>query len=100
VQRSAWTLLLFLLSVVVCASAIPPTDLPETTYNEVDAPVNQAPPFVPGIKLVRPAVAPVMLPMELCPAGRDVLPRHPVATPAVAGQHPDSLQDLLCTFLI
>jgi len=101
-KRTAWTLLLLLLGAVVCASAIPPTDLPETAYNEVDRPVNQAPPAVPGIKFVRPAIAPAVLPMEQRPAGRDTPPQmlEPAFTPAGGEHHPHSLQDLLCTFLI
>jgi len=99
-KRSVWTFLFFVLGAVACVSAIPQTDLPETAYNEVDQPVNQAPPVVPGIKFVRPAIAPAVRSRQLGALSRDVFPQEPVTTPAGAGHHSHSLQDLLCTFLI
>ena len=92
---------LLLSGAIVCVSAIPQTDLPETSYNEVDTPVNQAPPVVSGIRFVRPTVAPVILPRQV----RDVLRsvgaqahERKSATSVPHRQH--SLHDLLCTFLI
>ena len=94
--------LLFLLSAVACAFAIPQTDVSETTYNEVDRPVNQAPPVVPGIKYLRPSSTPVILAGELCLAGRDMTPQpfDTVSAPVRACHHTHSLQDLFCVFLI
>ena len=46
----------------MCISAVPPEDLPETSYNEVDTPVNLAPPVVPRIKFTRPADDPIIVP--------------------------------------
>ncbi|MFY9844440.1 MAG: hypothetical protein ACLP0H_12440 [Terriglobales bacterium] len=92
---------LLLLGAVVCVSAIPQTDLPETSYNEVDTPVNQAPPVVAGIRFVRPAVATVILPRQVCNALRSVgaqAHQRKSDTSVPGGQR--SLQDLLCTFLI
>jgi len=101
-RRAFWTFVLFLMSAVVCVSAIPQTDLPETSYNEVDTPVNQAPPIVPGIRFARPAVNPVILSKQAYETGRGVrshnCERKCVYTPAGRDSH--SLQDLLCTFLI
>ncbi len=99
-KRAAWIFLFFLLGTVACASAIPQTDLPETAYNEVDQPINQAPPVVPGIRYVRPASAPEILPGELGPAGRDVSSHALEASSMSARRHAHSLQDLLCIFLI
>ncbi len=101
-KRAGWILLLFLLSAVACALAIPQTDLPETAYNEVDRPVNQAPPVVPGITLVRPARNRVLLPRELRLASRNV-PAHvlePTSGPVLACHYTHSFQDLFCVFLI
>jgi hypothetical protein len=93
---------LLLMGAVICVSAIPQTDLPETSYNEVDTPVNQAPPVVSGVKFVRPAVAPVILPRQICEALRGVGAQAHERKSAVTPVRPDphSLQDLLCTFLI
>jgi hypothetical protein len=102
VRRGVWTFVLLLLGAVVCVSAIPQTDLPETSYNEVDTPVNQAPPVVPGLRLVRPTVTPVILPRQVCEALRGVSAqaheRKSPCTPVRRDPHPR--QDLLCTFLI
>jgi len=102
VRGGVWTLVLFLLSAMVCVSAIPQPDLPETVYNEVDTPVNQAPPVVPAVRLVRPAIASVILPRQIWEAGRGVssqaLDRKSADT--LVRRDPHSLQDLLCTFLI
>jgi hypothetical protein len=93
---------LLLLGSVVCVSAIPQPDLPETSYNEVDTPVNQAPPVVPGVKFVRPSIAPVILPRQVCEALRGVTAQaHERKSAFTPVQHdPHSLQDLLCTLLI
>ena len=101
-RRSVWVFVLFLLAAVICVSAIPQTDLPETSYNEVDTPVNQAPPVVPGIRFVRPAVAPVILPRQVFEARLGVSAQaHERKSPYTPVRHnPHSLQDLLCTLLI
>ena len=102
VRRGVWTLILFLLSAMVCVSAIPQPDLPETAYNEVDTPVNQAPPVVPGARFVRPVVAPVILPRQVWDAGRGVSSQalEWKSADTLVWRDPHSLQDLLCTFLI
>jgi hypothetical protein len=93
---------LLLLGAVICISAIPQTDLPETSYNEVDTPVNQAPPVVQGIKFVRPTGAPSILPRQVWEAFRGVSAqaheRKSTCTPV--RRDPNSRQDVLCTFLI
>jgi hypothetical protein len=102
VTRGVWTFVLLLLGAVVCVSAIPQMDLPETSYNEVDAPVNQAPPVVPGVRFVRPTMARVILPRQVCEARRGVSAQgHERKSAYTPVRHdPRSLQDLLCTFLI
>src|SRR5712692_7029510 len=70
VGRALWMVVLLLLGTVTCVSAIPQTDLPETCYNEVNTPVNQAPPVVPGIRFVRPSMATVVLPRQVWEAWR------------------------------
>jgi hypothetical protein len=92
---------LLLLGAVTCVSAIPQTDLPETCYNEVNTPVNQAPPVVPGIRFVRPTMATVVLPKQVW-ARRGVSAHAPERKEAniLLQRDPHSLQDLLCTFLI
>jgi hypothetical protein len=102
VRRSLWTFVLLLLTGVVCAAAVPPTDLPETSYNESDTPVNQAPPVVQGIRFVRPAQVVKRVPQSVVQARHDrQLPVEDVSSLPPATRHdPRSLQDLLCTLLI
>jgi len=100
-RRGVLLFVLILLVAVICASAVPPTDLPETSYNEVDTPVNQAPPVVSGIKFVRPTIVPVILPRQFCEALRSVDAQAHERKSAASVRHaPHSFQDLLCTFLI
>ena len=102
VRQGIQAILLLLLTAVLCVSAIPQTDLPETSYNEVDTPVNQAPPVVPRVRLVRPPVAPVILPT----ADHDAKQRVEASARDRKSVYPPiphnsrSLQDLLCTLLI
>lgn len=101
-RRGVWAFILLLVGAVVCVSTIPQPDLPETSYNEVDTPVNQAPPVVQGIKFVRPAIARAILSKQVCEAVRSVssqgCEQKSASTPERRSQR--SLQDLLCTFLI
>jgi hypothetical protein len=101
-RLGAWTFFLLLMSAVVCVSAVPPTDLPETSYNEVDTPVNQAPPVVPGIKLVRPFVVPTILPRQIWEASREIDTQTNERNLPFPRLHRDShsLQMFLCTLLI
>jgi hypothetical protein len=102
VKRRVGTFVMLLLISVVCVSAIPQPDQPETSYNEVDTPVNQAPPVVPGVKFERPSVVPIQLPKAI---GEPV---HPGISPEQNWTSPDrpahletpSFHSLLCTFLI
>jgi hypothetical protein len=61
VRRRFWMFAVVLACAVFCASAIPPTDVPETSYDETDTPVNQAPPVVQGMRIVKPPLAVVIL---------------------------------------
>ncbi len=100
-KRGVWCFVLLLLSAVFCVSAIPQTDLPETSYNEVDTPVNQAPPVVSGLRIVRPAVTQVTMSKQVCEALRETSAQgHTDVTACSPVRRSDSLQDLLCTLLI
>ena len=101
-RRRVCTFLLFLLTAVVCVSAIPQTDLPETSYNEADAPLNQAPMVALRICLVRPAAVSIVLPRKTVQAQWNfrVPADEPMLTPTPVRVDSHSLQDLLCTFLI
>jgi len=102
VRHGFWTFVLLLMSSVVCVSAIPQSDLPGTSYNEIDIPVNQAPPVVSGVRFVRPTLATVILSKQVNKVSRgdasQRLKRKSDHTPV--RRDPHSLQDLLCTFLI
>jgi hypothetical protein len=76
-------------------------DLPETDFNEADAPVNVAHPVRPGIRVIQPAVDPIALLPTLPSVSVTAVGGLLVALAAIPTQrHQHSLQDLLCTFLI
>jgi hypothetical protein len=90
---------------VVFVSTIPQIDLPETAYDESDAPVNQAPPVVLDTTVVHPPIAEVVLPRRIGETegqvGRQSLEQSWVHRLFPRDQHDQhSMQVLLCTFLI
>jgi hypothetical protein len=102
VRRSLWIFVLLLLTGVIYAATVPPTDVPETSYNEIDKPVNQAPPVVSGIRFVRPVKVTRRVPKSVLQARCDVQfsVEDQVSPPLSARHGYHSLQDLLCTLLI
>jgi hypothetical protein len=102
VRRGLWSFVLLLLSGIVCVSMIPQTDLPETSYNEVDTPINQAPPVVAGSRFVRPDIKTAITPRRVFELRLGVraqaLPEKMALQSAQRDPHP--LQDVLCSFLI
>jgi len=94
-----WRLIfvLFLVGAAIGVSTVPLEDLPETSFNEVDAPVNLAPPVQPRLKFIPPACdSEVISGLSACAVSSGVLEQATVTS----GRYPHSLQDLLCTFLI
>ena|SRR6266853_6729111 len=101
VKRRRRMLVLFLVAGVFGGSAVPPVDLPETAFNESDAPVNLAPPSQATVTFVRPVSDTVVMPgLRFYCAGCDLRSRVLGAVVIPTQRHPHSLQDLLCTFLI
>jgi hypothetical protein len=102
VKRVRAILVLFLLGAAVCTFALPRVDLPETAFNEADAPINLAPPVRPSIRVTPPAVGPILVLPTLqfhSAVGIDSsLLLESAAVPRQRHQH--SLQALLCTLLI
>jgi hypothetical protein len=100
-KQSLALLILFLLSAVTFVSTIPQDDLPETSYNESDTPINQAPPVVPSVRVARPEAADIGLSKHVGDAilrfERQLLRKPPY--PFIR-RDSRSLQDLLCTLLI
>jgi hypothetical protein len=101
-RRRFWTFTL-LLTAVLCASAVPRVDRPETSYNEVDTPVNQAAPSAIGMRFVRPAQPPISVPDRSSQVNWDL--RGPaeapiLSTPSIRVRPHSLLQQLLCTLLI
>ncbi len=100
-KRRFGMFILVLLISVVCVSAIPQPDQPETSYNEVDTPVNQTPPVVPGVKLERPSVIPVQLPKAIGDSDRTSFPpKDPAFSDRSRHLETLSRHSLLCVFLI
>jgi hypothetical protein len=101
VKRRRRMLVLFVLAGVFGGSVVPPLDLPETSFNESDAPVNLATPSQATVTFVRPLSEPLFMRTSwfYC-AGCDTSSRTPEAAAGARQRHPHSFQDLLCTFLI
>jgi hypothetical protein len=101
-KQSLALLILFLLSSVTFVSAVPQDDLPETSYNESDTPVNQTAPVVPGVRFARPEAADIVVSTRVGDAilrfERQLL-RRKRACPLIR-RDSRPLRDLLCTFLI
>jgi hypothetical protein len=92
-------LVMLLATAVFCVSAIPPIDLPETSYDETDTPVNQAPPVVQGIRYVKPPKVEVIVPQRTREAAQDlVVPT--TERPILASASPPTGPSLLCVFRI
>ncbi|MGB7603506.1 MAG: hypothetical protein WBM24_24600 [Candidatus Sulfotelmatobacter sp.] len=101
-KRFRWLLVLSLLGAAVCVSVVPRVDLPETKFNEADAPVNLAPPARLRIQVVFPVVDPnfVLPTLPVYCAGCVFSTRIPDHATAPSQRHQRSLQHLLCTLLI
>ena len=100
-KRRRRMLVLFLLAGVFGGSAIPPVDLPETTFDESDTPVNLAPASQAAVTFVRPVSDLLVMPgLRFYCAGCDLSSRVLGAVAMPRQRHPHFLQDLLCTFLI
>lgn len=100
VRRIHWTLLFCLLGMVIFL-AVPPADMPETAFNEMDLPLTLSHVVLPRVTLSPPSLETVALPNlaarpEALETGDLVLQPEPL----VKSHHGPSLQLLLCTFLI
>ena len=102
VKRHRQLLVLLLLAGVFGGFAVLPVDLPETAFDESDAPVNMASPSQTPLRFVRPVSVPLVMPgLRFYCAGCVVSSRVLGAVAMPTQRHPHySLQDLLCTFLI
>ena len=101
VKRHCRILVLFLLAGVFGGSAVLPVDLPETAFNESDAPANLALPWQAALRNVRPVSDLLVMPGTRFYGAGCVVSSFVLEPAAMLRQrHPHSLQDLLCTFLI
>jgi hypothetical protein len=102
VGRFRWISVLLLAFAAVLVSTVPRVDSPETAFNETDAPVNLAPSARPTLQLVPPAVNPIAISPAppLHRAGRLVTSLVLELAAIPSQRHGNSLQEVLCTFLI
>jgi hypothetical protein len=100
-KRRHRMLVLVLLAGVFGGCAVPPVDLPETNFDESDAPVNLAIPLQATVRFVRPVSDPLVMPGLRFNCARCDLSRRTLEAAATPRQrHPHSLQDLTCALLI
>lgn len=95
-------LVLFVLGAAVCLGAVSGVDRAETSFNEADLPLNIGLPAPQRIQDARPVADPVAVLPAVPAYCTECLARSLVLEPAVfpSQHHGDSLQVLLCTFLI
>jgi hypothetical protein len=104
VRRRTSTFFLFLMASIVLVSVTPRIDLPETSYNEADTPVNQMSRVVSHTAWVpvRLPITPVALARHASVGGKRISRKSlKQASPFslfFCDRH--SLRDLLCTFLV
>ena len=95
-KQSRWTLVLCLLGTVLLF-ALPPIDMPQTAFNEMDLPVTVSHVTLPRLRLAPPAtetVATASLTFQQATA------EYRERSPITKSQCVLSSQPLLCTFLI
>lgn len=97
-----WISVAVLLGAAVFASVVPRADLPETAFNEADAPVNLVIPVRPSLSIAPPVVDPIaVLPTPRFHRAASFLPGATLPLSIMPRQrHRHSLQNLLCTLLI
>jgi len=101
VKRHFRILVLFLLTGILGGFAVPPVDLPETSYDESDSPVNLAPPSQATLSSLRSVRDPLLMPgLQFYRVECVVISRVLGAAAMPRQRHPHFLQNLLCTFLI
>ena len=95
-----WTLALCLLGMVLFL-AVPPADMPETAFNEMDLPLTVSQVVLPRVTLSPPTLEPVAL-QDLFTLREALEVKHlpQVAEPVAKAHDAPALQPLLCTFLI
>jgi hypothetical protein len=100
-RRHHRLLVLLLLAGVFGGFAVLPADLPETAFDESDAPVSLAPSLT-LFSFVRPVIDPIVMPGLRFSCPRCVVSSRVIKVAAMPPERHShySLQDLLCTFLI
>jgi len=94
-------LIFFLLGAAIFASAVPRVDAPETSFDEVDAPIIVAPAERPSIQLVSPALDRIAHSPAVCAHIADTFCADSCElAPVSSSLHRPSLQEFLCTLLI
>ena len=100
VKRSGWTFVLLLVTAVALTSVVPVADQPETAFNEIDTPVNQATRVAPSVRFAPPHELRIILPRSFIRTSEVI--RTPIESISLAMHWHLStpLRELLCTFLI
>ncbi len=100
-KRTRWMLGFLLMATVVWASSVLPLDDPETAFNEADAAITLAPPASIGLNSLPSAPDSIVAPnlsLDLLAWVVNYSADSPARVPS--WRPSDSIQKLLCTFLI
>ena len=97
-KHTHWTLIFCLLG-TVCLLALPPMDMPETAFNEMDLPATVSHVALPRLRLVPPATVKIAI-ADLIFQRAAINGEKSLPGPITKSQHVVSLQLVLCTFLI
>jgi len=99
VKHTHWTLIFCLLG-TVCLLVLPPMDMPETAFNEMDLPATVSHVALPRLRLASPATEKIAVAGLIFQRVATDYREKSRLEPVTKSQHVLSLQPLLCTFLI
>ena len=98
-KHGLWTLVLCLLG-TVCLLVLPPMDMPETAFNEMDLPATVSHVGLPRLRLASPATEKIVVAGLVFQRATTDCREKSQPEPVTKSRPVPSLQPLLCTFLI
>jgi hypothetical protein len=99
VKRIGWIFVFLLITTVVFIFVVPLVDRPETSFNEIDTPVNQTTSSALEVRFAPPHESLIILPRSFSRPSEGIRTSIELISLAIH-RHPSRLRELLCTFLI